>query len=254
VLGVIGRIAAAGLRHCPHYLGAGIGLLASAHVLAANARDDSWLEVDANENPLRTLLCPPLATLRAGRITLGAAPGLGVDPDLAALREMCKAAARRRVASAHARAAPRASARQRRQRAQVGDERVEVVVAIPGVPRERHRLGERRPSRPTPCAMARLISASLHAPRPCSRSLVTLRETEPVHRSGRPLDERRQERPAAGAERAVEQSLPLSTGVWHSRQWPIVARYAPRRTLSFMSASVKRARRGANGSRSTGAR
>jgi len=89
VLDVIDRIAAAGLRHCPHYLGAGIGLLASAHVLAANAREDGWLEVDANENPLRTLLCPPLASLRAGRITLDAAPGLGIEPDIAASRAMC---------------------------------------------------------------------------------------------------------------------------------------------------------------------
>jgi L-alanine-DL-glutamate epimerase-like enolase superfamily enzyme len=93
VLGVLGRIDAAGLRHCPHYLGAGIGLLASAHVLAANARDDGWLEVDTNENPLRTLLCPPLATLHAGRITLGASPGLGVEPDIAALRALCEGAA-----------------------------------------------------------------------------------------------------------------------------------------------------------------
>jgi len=93
VLGVIDRIGAAGLRHCPHYLGGGIGLLASAHVLAANARDGSWLEVDANENPLRTLLCPPLATLRAGRIALDARPGLGIEPDIAALRAMCKSPA-----------------------------------------------------------------------------------------------------------------------------------------------------------------
>ena len=92
VLDVIGRIAAARLRHCPHYLGAGIGLLASAHVLAANAREDGWLEVDANENPLRTLLCPPLASLRAGRITLDAAPGLGIEPDIVALRTMCERA------------------------------------------------------------------------------------------------------------------------------------------------------------------
>ena len=90
VLDVIGRIDAAGLRHCPHYLGAGIGLLASAHVLAANARDGGLLEVDANENPLRTLLCPPLASLRAGRITLDAASGLGIEPDIAALRAMCE--------------------------------------------------------------------------------------------------------------------------------------------------------------------
>jgi L-alanine-DL-glutamate epimerase-like enolase superfamily enzyme len=95
MLDVIGRIDAAGLRFCPHYLGAGIGLLASAHVLAANARDDGWLEVDANENPLRTRLCPPLAAVRAGRITLDAAPGLGIEPDIAALRAMCAAAGAR---------------------------------------------------------------------------------------------------------------------------------------------------------------
>ncbi|MEO7008569.1 MAG: mandelate racemase/muconate lactonizing enzyme family protein, partial [Caldimonas sp.] len=80
VLGVIDRIAAAGLRYCPHYLGAGIGLLASAHVMAARGTSASWLEVDSNENPLRTLLCPPLATLRDGFAELGSAPGLGCEP------------------------------------------------------------------------------------------------------------------------------------------------------------------------------
>lgn len=89
VLAVIDRIEAAGLRYCPHYLGAGVGLLASAHVLAARAGADRWLEVDANPNPLRTLLCPPLATLRAGRIELSRSAGLGVEPDLAALRDLC---------------------------------------------------------------------------------------------------------------------------------------------------------------------
>jgi D-galactarolactone cycloisomerase len=92
VLGVVDRIAAAGLRHCPHYLGAGIGLLASAHVLAARPTSDGMLEVDANENPLRTLLCPPLAGLAAGRIALDETPGLGVVPDIGALRAMCAGA------------------------------------------------------------------------------------------------------------------------------------------------------------------
>jgi D-galactarolactone cycloisomerase len=85
VLPLIDRIGAAGLRYCPHYLGAGIGLLASAHVLAARDLGAGLLEIDANENPLRNALCPPLATLAAGGIELGAAPGLGVEPDLAAL-------------------------------------------------------------------------------------------------------------------------------------------------------------------------
>ena len=89
VIGVIDRVAAAGLRYCPHYLGAGIGLLASAHVLAARGDALGWLEIDANENPLRTLLCPPLATLANGRIELSGAAGLGCEPDLAGLRAMC---------------------------------------------------------------------------------------------------------------------------------------------------------------------
>ncbi len=85
------RIVAAGLRFCPHYLGAGIGLLASAHVLASRGETEGLLEVDANENPLRTRLCPPLASLRGGRIELRGGQGLGVDPDVAELREMCRA-------------------------------------------------------------------------------------------------------------------------------------------------------------------
>jgi D-galactarolactone cycloisomerase len=86
---IVERIAAANLRWCPHYLGGGIGLLASAHLLAARGRADGWLEVDANENPLRTLLCPPLTNLDNGRMTLPAAPGLGVEPDLPTLRALC---------------------------------------------------------------------------------------------------------------------------------------------------------------------
>jgi D-galactarolactone cycloisomerase len=89
VLAVIDRIAAAGLRYCPHYLGAGVGLLASAHVLAARGGADGLLEIDSNENPLRSALCPPLARLRGGCIELSSAPGLGSEPDLAALRALC---------------------------------------------------------------------------------------------------------------------------------------------------------------------
>jgi L-alanine-DL-glutamate epimerase-like enolase superfamily enzyme len=64
-LPVARKILAAGLRYCPHYLGGGIGLLASAHLLAAVA-GDGMLEIDANPNPLRTGLCGPLADVNAG--------------------------------------------------------------------------------------------------------------------------------------------------------------------------------------------
>jgi L-alanine-DL-glutamate epimerase-like enolase superfamily enzyme len=74
----------AGLRYCPHYLGGGIGLLASAHLLAA-AGGDGMLEIDSNPNELRTLTCGAVSNVREGWVTLNEAPGLGEAPDLAAL-------------------------------------------------------------------------------------------------------------------------------------------------------------------------
>ena len=74
---------AGGKRYCPHTLGGGIGLLASAHLLMA-VGDDGLLEVDINPNPLREALARPFPPFRDGRMTLAEAPGLGVAPDLAA--------------------------------------------------------------------------------------------------------------------------------------------------------------------------
>jgi D-galactarolactone cycloisomerase len=79
------KIIASGLEYCPHFLGGGVGLLASAHVLAA-AGGDGMLEIDSNPNPLRTLTCRPLNTIREGRATLSELPGIGVEPDLNELR------------------------------------------------------------------------------------------------------------------------------------------------------------------------
>ena len=89
-LPVIQRIHEAGLRFCPHYLGAGVGLLASAHVLAARGRPGGMLEVDANDNPLRTVLSPEISKLRDGGVQLGNQPGLGVEPDIAELIRLCE--------------------------------------------------------------------------------------------------------------------------------------------------------------------
>ena len=82
---VIERTQAAGVRFCPHYLGAGIGLLASGHLLAA-AGGGGWLEVDANENPLRSTLCGAIGQVADGQVDLGEAPGIGIAPEPAALR------------------------------------------------------------------------------------------------------------------------------------------------------------------------
>jgi D-galactarolactone cycloisomerase len=70
------KVIAAGLRYCPHYLGGGVGLLASAHLLAA-VGGDGLLEIDANPNPLRSMLDGPLGRVDDGRVALGSQSGLG---------------------------------------------------------------------------------------------------------------------------------------------------------------------------------
>lgn len=77
-------IRASGKMFCPHYLGGGIGLLASAHLLAGIG-GDGLLEVDANDNPLRDDFCGLVRHIKDGTITLDDAPGLGFAPDLAAI-------------------------------------------------------------------------------------------------------------------------------------------------------------------------
>ena len=78
------QILKADMRFCPHFLGGGVGLRASAHLLAA-VGGDGLLEIDANPNPLRSLTCGGLDRPRAGISTLGDEPGLGAPPDLEAL-------------------------------------------------------------------------------------------------------------------------------------------------------------------------
>ena len=70
-------IRSAGLRYCPHFLGGGIGLVASAHLLAA-AEGDGLLEVDVNPNPLRDAFDPWQGAATRGTLTLSDAPGLNI--------------------------------------------------------------------------------------------------------------------------------------------------------------------------------
>ena len=71
---------AAGRRFCPHWLGGGVGLVASAHLLAA-AGGDGMVEVDCNPTPLRDAVLPA-PRIEAGRMRLQDAPGLGVVPNM----------------------------------------------------------------------------------------------------------------------------------------------------------------------------
>ena len=80
------QIIASGKRYCPHYLGGGIGLVASAHALAA-VGGDGMLEVDINANPLRSELAGDLLSKEQGRACLGDTPGLGYEPDLDSVRQ-----------------------------------------------------------------------------------------------------------------------------------------------------------------------
>ena len=77
-MAVAQAVIAAGKTYCPHFLGGGVGLLASAHLLAA-AGGNGALEVDVNVNPLRDELAPLAGALRAGCWHLSDAPGLGVE-------------------------------------------------------------------------------------------------------------------------------------------------------------------------------
>ncbi|SHF21122.1 L-alanine-DL-glutamate epimerase [Litoreibacter ascidiaceicola] len=73
---VAGDVRKAGLRYCPHFLGGGIGLIASGHLLAA-VGGDGLLEVDVNPNPLRDAFGGAL--VEGGVFAIADAPGLGID-------------------------------------------------------------------------------------------------------------------------------------------------------------------------------
>ena len=81
-LAVAQRAQSRGAVFCPHWLAGGVGLAASLHLRAALG-PQGFAEVDANPNPLREQVFP-LAPLD-GWVTLGDAPGMGVEPDLARL-------------------------------------------------------------------------------------------------------------------------------------------------------------------------
>lgn len=82
---VAARAALRGVTFCPHWLGGGVGLAASLHLVAAAGSAASYMEVDANPNPLREDVCPIAPD--DGVVVLGDAPGIGVEPDLRRLHK-----------------------------------------------------------------------------------------------------------------------------------------------------------------------
>lgn len=75
-LPVARNLVGAGLTYCPHSLGGGIALAASAHLLLA-AGGPGLLECDVNENDFRDEVFA--LDLTEGWVTLSDKPGLGVD-------------------------------------------------------------------------------------------------------------------------------------------------------------------------------
>jgi D-galactarolactone cycloisomerase len=82
--GIARDILKSGKMFCPHYLGGGIGLLASAHLLAG-VGGNGLLEVDSNDNPLRDRFCGRVNAIADGMVTLSDDPGLGIEPDLSSI-------------------------------------------------------------------------------------------------------------------------------------------------------------------------
>lgn len=76
-----------GLRFCPHYLGGGVGLLATAHLMASMGVPD-LLEFDVSENPWIEGLAGDAISIEEGRLLIPQRPGHGASPDLKALRPM----------------------------------------------------------------------------------------------------------------------------------------------------------------------
>lgn len=83
ILAVARQAMAAGMRYFPHYLGGGVGLIASAHLLAATG-GDGLLEVDTNPNPLRNDFLDGLLDNPKLGFQITDAPGLGLTLDLLA--------------------------------------------------------------------------------------------------------------------------------------------------------------------------
>lgn len=87
----VGRHAAANGAECSlHFMGTALGLAASMHVLAALG-GLGRVELDVNDNPLRTELGAIDLRVHDGAVRLPEGDGIGFEPDPEALRRFCVA-------------------------------------------------------------------------------------------------------------------------------------------------------------------
>lgn len=82
--GIARAAVAEGRVYCPHFLGGGLGLAASAHLLSA-VGGDGLLEVDSSENPFIAVFSGRGLALEDGLFPVSDGPGLGFDPDVGVL-------------------------------------------------------------------------------------------------------------------------------------------------------------------------
>ena len=74
-------ICASNQLFCPHWLGGGIGLVASMHLKAAVGQA-GFVEVDSNPNLLREAMAMPYPVISDGMVLLSNEPGLGIAPEI----------------------------------------------------------------------------------------------------------------------------------------------------------------------------
>jgi L-alanine-DL-glutamate epimerase-like enolase superfamily enzyme len=74
-------ICASNQLFCPHWLGGGIGLVASMHLKAAVGQA-GFVEVDSNPNCLREAMAAPYPVISDGTVLLSNEPGLGIAPEI----------------------------------------------------------------------------------------------------------------------------------------------------------------------------
>jgi L-alanine-DL-glutamate epimerase-like enolase superfamily enzyme len=82
-------ILGAGLSYYPHFLGGGVGLAASAHLLAV-VGGDGLLEVDSNPNQLREIILETELIDPSRGYRFSDKPGLGVTPNITELQPFLK--------------------------------------------------------------------------------------------------------------------------------------------------------------------